>query len=152
MELRILEPHDAPALAQMTNDPRITGMVNFLPETFTTADAEKLIAGDGSGRDHYLGAWLEGMGELAAMIGVHFHDSGETEIGYWVKADLHGRGIASEAAAAAIDMLRTHFPERPIIAECRTANVASWRLLEKLGFHGTGEAGRRPGRERLALI
>ncbi|MCO6186888.1 GNAT family N-acetyltransferase [Rhizobium sp. L1K21] len=151
MSIRLLSSQDSEALAQMTNDPRITGVVHFLPDNFTADDAQTLIVGDGTGRDNFLGGWLSETGELAALIGVHLHESGETEIGYWVKGDLHGRGIATEAVSAVMAALKTAFPERRLIAECRTANVASWKLLEKLGFKGTGEDGARPGRMRLVL-
>ncbi len=151
LAIRILTADDARDLSIMTNDTRITGVVHFLPDDFTPEEAEKLIVGDQTGRDNFLGAWLKDSGEMAALIGVHFHDSGETEIGYWVNAELHGRGIATEAASAILATLKSCLPERRIIAECRLANTASWRLLEKLGFKGTGQDGERPGRMRLVL-
>jgi RimJ/RimL family protein N-acetyltransferase len=41
--------------------------------------------------------------------------------------------------------------ERRIFAECRPQNVASWRLLTKVGFRADGLAGARSGRKRLVL-
>ncbi len=40
-----LERADAAALHRLTDDPAITGAIDFLPEPFTLADAEGLIAG-----------------------------------------------------------------------------------------------------------
>ncbi len=149
LKIRLLKPEDAPSLAVMTNDPRITRIVHFLPEVFTDEDARRLIEGDGTGRDNFLGAYFTEHENPVALIGVHLHHNGETEIGYWVKADLHGQGIATEAVSAVIAALSTTFPGRLLVAECNPVNIPSWQLLKKLGFRETGLPGNRPGRMRL---
>jgi RimJ/RimL family protein N-acetyltransferase len=52
---------------------------------------------------------------------------------------------------ALVNALRKEDADRPIIAECRRENRASWRLLERLSFRPAGRAGERPGRELLIL-
>jgi RimJ/RimL family protein N-acetyltransferase len=151
LRLRILREDDAEALQRITDHPAITGAIHFLSAPFTVSDAQRLIIGRQDGRDCFIGAWRVETGEMAAVIGSHLHGDSEVEIGYWVRASLHGKGFATEAVSAVLSALRRKFPHRQIIAECRTENIASWRLLEKLGFHAAGEAGRRPGRQRLAL-
>jgi RimJ/RimL family protein N-acetyltransferase len=58
----------------------------------------------------------------------------QSELG-WVIAPGHtGQGYASEAAA---EMLRISFEDlglRRVIAQCFADNVASWKLMEKLGM------------------
>ncbi|GAB6845371.1 RimJ/RimL family protein N-acetyltransferase [Methylorubrum rhodinum] len=150
-----LERADAAALHRLTDDPAITGAIDFLPEPFTLADAEGLIAGARHGRDRFLGAWLrqERMKDrtLAGVVGAHLRGEGTIEIGYWVGGAARGRGLAAEAVGGVLGLLRGRFPRRTILAECRPGNVASWGLLHKLGFRETGAEGHRPGRRQLVL-
>jgi RimJ/RimL family protein N-acetyltransferase len=151
LRLSPLTSNDAAALQKITNDPVITHAVHFLPNPFTLEDAAALIISKGDARDCFVGAWDRENLTLVGVIGAHLHGDDEIEIGYWFKSSLHGLGFGSEGARAVIAMLREAFPTRQIIAECRFGNVASWRLLEKLGFRPDGKAGRRPGRQRLIL-
>jgi RimJ/RimL family protein N-acetyltransferase len=151
LRLAPLTAHDAAALQEMTNDPVITHAVHFLPNPFTLEEAAALIIAKKDGRDCFIGAWRCEDIALVGVIGAHLHGDDEIEIGYWIKSSLHGLGFGSEAARAIIAMLREMFPTRQIMAECRVENLASWRLLEKLNFRSSGEAGRRPGRRRLIL-
>ena len=149
--LRILCEDDAKPLQRMTDHPAITGAIHFLSAPFTVSDARLLIVGRQDGRDCFIGAWRMETGEMTAVIGTHLHGDTEVETGYWVRASLHGNGFATKAVGAVLSALHRKFPHRKIIAECRAENIASWRLLEKLGFRAAGEPGRRPGRQRLAL-
>lgn len=146
-----LERADAAALHRLTDDPAITGAIDFLPDPFTLADAEGLIAGGRHGRDRFLGAWLREDRTLAGVVGAHLRGEGALEIGYWVGGAARGRGFGAEAVGGVLGLLRTRFPRRAILAECRPGNVASWGLLHKLGFRETGTEGHRPGRRQLVL-
>lgn len=149
-----LVPEDAPALARLTDDPAITGAIDFLPEPFTLEDAKGLIHGGNRERDRFLGAWIRGEGGAAALVGVvgaHLRGPGFIEIGYWIGGAARGRGFGAEAVGGVLALLRGRFPRRAILAECRPGNVASWGLLHKLGFRDTGSEGHRPGRRQLVL-
>lgn len=152
-----LAPGDAQSLRRLTDDPAITAAVDFLPTPFTLRDAEDLIRRGQQGHgDRFLGAWThrepagtEGEGALVGVVGTHLRGPGAIEIGYWVGGAARGRGFATEAVSAVIGLLAGRFPGRAIVAECRPGNVASWGLLQKLGFRDTGEDGHRPGRRLL---
>lgn len=147
-----LGPENAPALHRLTDDPAITGAVDFLATPFTLADAEALIASGRHGRDRFLGAWSrEEAAPLIGVVGAHLRGEGAVEIGYWIAGGARGRGFGAEAVSATIDCLRRRFPRRVVVAECRPGNVASWGLLHKLGFRETGSEGHRPGRRQLVL-
>jgi len=142
---------DAEALRRLTDDPAITGSVHFLPAPFTLADAEALVRCANSGLDCFFGGWSRDSETLIGVVGVHLRGEREIEVGYWIGSAFQGRGLATEATLGVVAVLRRQFPEREIIAECRRANAASWRVLEKIGFRPTEKAGQRPGRELLVL-
>ncbi|WP_457107224.1 GNAT family N-acetyltransferase [Methylobacterium sp. P5_C11] len=165
LSIAALRRTDAPALRRLTDDPAITAAVDFLPTPFTLQDAEDLIRSGARGRDCFLGAWIRGGAppeaggqadaaglELVGVIGTHLRGTGTIEIGYWIGGAARGRGFAYEAVSAILGCLGERFPARIVVAECRPANVASWGLLEKLGFRDTGEEGHRPGRRLLRRV
>ncbi|GEP03983.1 GNAT family N-acetyltransferase [Methylobacterium oxalidis] len=151
LRVAALVARDAEALRRLTDDPAITGAVDFLPEPFTLADARGLIASARRGSDRFNGVWEREGRALVAVVGTHLRGEGAVEIGYWVGGAARGRGIATEAVAGILDLLARRFPHRSVVAECRPGNVASWGLLRKLGFRDTGEEGHRPGRRLLML-
>lgn len=160
LSIAALGPEDAETLRRLTDDPAITAAVDFLPAPFTLQDAQDLILSGRRGQDRFLGAWTHAAGaphrpteptggDLVGVVGTHLRGAGTIEIGYWIGGAARGRGFAFEAVSAIIEFLGGRFPDRTIVAECRPANVASWALLEKLGFRDTGEEGHRPGRRLL---
>lgn len=140
---------DAEAVQAITNDPAITGAVDFLPDPFTLDHARRLIGKAKPVKDCFLGAKADGA--LVAVIGLHLRGEHGVEIGYWVGGAARGRGYGSEAVAGAVAILRKRFPHRFIVAECRPENAASRGLLMKLGFRDTGDEGHRPGRRIFSL-
>ena len=149
LRIALLAPGDAAALQALTDDPAITGAIHFLGHPFTRADAARLVRGDCHGVDRFFG--VRRGGELIGVIGGGLRGAGEVEIGYWFGSRHWGQGYAGEAVDGFVTLLKREFPGRTIIAECRRDNAASWRLLTRLGFRPTGQAGERPSREKLAL-
>jgi RimJ/RimL family protein N-acetyltransferase len=72
--------------------------------------------------------------EVAGNI-VSFVYSGEREVGYWIGREYWGRGIATRALAAFLDLDR----RRPLYAHVARHNAASIRVLGKCGFGIMGE-------------
>lgn len=152
LRLAPLVAADAEALQALTDDPAITGMVDFLPDPFTLAHARGLIGRGAKGKplkDCFLGAKADGL--LVAVVGLHLRGDHAVEIGYWVGGAARGRGYGSEAVTGAIAVLRARFPHRFVVAECRPENAASRGLLLKVGFRDTGDEGHRPGRRIFSL-
>jgi RimJ/RimL family protein N-acetyltransferase len=102
-------------------------------------DAEAFLA---KPRDPVLPSFLifERTGGAPALVGscgLGRRPSGSVELGYWVATPYWGRGLATEACTALVDIARTlglaclegsHFVDNP----------ASARVLEKLGFEPLG--------------
>jgi len=73
-------------------------------------------------------------GKLAGNIGSWLEDE-KRLVGYWVDRRYWGRGVATEA----LRLFVAECQERPLNAWVATSNVASTRVLEKVGFIPSGE-------------
>jgi RimJ/RimL family protein N-acetyltransferase len=132
-------PEDAPALAAAIADEGIARNLANVPWPYRMRDAEAFLA---SPRDPVLPAMLifertGGAPQLVGSCGLGRRPSGAVELGYWIARPFWGRGVATEAGRALIDIARTlgllqleasHFIDNP----------ASARVLDKLGFESTG--------------
>ncbi len=59
---------------------------------------------------------------------------GTFEIGYWVRADAAGHGLATRAAAALTDLALQQETVRRVLIFCDEANVRSAAIPRRLGF------------------
>ena len=64
-----------------------------------------------------------------------------TEIGYGILPEYEGKGYATEAVAAAVQWAFSQAEIDAVEAETDIENIASQRVLEKVGFHATGQMG-----------
>lgn len=132
-------PEDAKALAMAIADERIVRNLATAPWPYSLRDAEAFLA---QPRDPVLPSLLiiertAGAPRLVGSCGLARRPSGAVELGYWIARAHWGRGIATEACTALVDIARmlgleslegAHFIDNP----------ASGRVLEKLGFEPTG--------------
>ena len=65
---------------------------------------------------------------------VPFTAADRAEIGYWLRADVTGRGLASEAAQAMVDLALTMPALRSVEIRCDARNAASGAVPRRLGF------------------
>ena len=66
------------------------------------------------------------------------------EIGYWVRADRTGEGLATEAARAARDIAAAIAGISRITIHCDERNAASAAIPRRLGFQLAGVMGKEP--------
>lgn len=132
-------PEDAPALARAIADEAIVRNLATAPWPYRVRDAEAFLA---STRDPVLPSFLifertDEAPQLVGSCGLGRRPSGAVELGYWIGRAHWGRGFATEASLALIDIARglglaqleaSHFLDNP----------ASSRVLEKLGFEPLG--------------
>ena len=142
-------PEDAPALATAIADEGIVMNLAGPPWPFRVRDAEAYLA---RARDPILPSLLifertAGAPQLIGECGIGRRPSGAVEMGYWIARAAWGRGFATEACTALVDIARTlrllslegsHFLDNP----------ASGRVLEKLGFEPLGIVAPRRSRAR----
>ena len=132
-------PEDAPALVAAIADEAVVKHLAVVPWPYTLRDAEAFLV---SPRDPVLPALLifertDGEPRLIGSCGLARRPSGAVELGYWISRSHWGRGFATEACGALVDIARalglsslegSHFIDNP----------ASARVLEKLGFTPIG--------------
>ncbi len=132
-------PEDAPALAVAIADETIVRNLATAPWPYRMRDAEAFLARP---RDPVLPSFLvfertDGAPRLVGSCGLGRRPSGAVELGYWIGTQFWGRGFATEACTALVEIARTlglaslegsHFIDNP----------GSARVLEKLGFEAVG--------------
>ncbi len=62
------------------------------------------------------------------------HEAKIAEVGFILKGNAHGRGIASGALKLLKEYALNELKLNKLVAFCSVHNTASYRLLEKLGF------------------
>jgi len=128
-------PEDAPALAMAIADQAIVRNLAVVPWPYSLRDAEAFLA---SPRDPILPSLLifertASEPRLIGSCGLGRRASGAVELGYWISRPHWGRGFATEACSALIEIART-LGLASLDASHFIDNPASARVLEKLGF------------------
>ena len=129
--LRDVTDSDLPILFEQQLDPEATAMA-----VFPSRD-----------RDAFMAHWAKIMvyekniikaisydGEVAGYI-LSWEMEGEREVGYWLGKAYWGKGIATQALAEYVSIVKT----RPLMAHVARHNIGSRRVLEKCGFVVIGE-------------
>jgi [ribosomal protein S5]-alanine N-acetyltransferase len=136
--LREFREDDADALARVISD---SETMKFYPSPFDRAGVEAWIARNCRGYAEYgHGLWamvLKASGEMVGDCGLTVQNVDgvdEIEIGYHVRRDYWGQGLATEAASACRDYGFERLPVERIISLIRPGNVASCRVAEKNGM------------------
>lgn len=130
---------DAPALARAIADETIVRNLASAPWPYGMADAEAFLAAP---RDPALPSFLitertTTAPRIVGACGLGRRPSGAVELGYWIARPFWGRGFATEAGTALVEIARTLKLPR-LEASHFVDNPASGRVLEKLGFIPTG--------------
>lgn len=137
--LRAPRADDAPAVATLANDLRVSAMTARVPHPYSEADAEQFIA------KARAGAFTVTLadGSPIGLCGIDLFRGEQPELGYWLGVPYWGHGYATEAARAVIDHAFDDAAVEALTAGARVSNPASRRVLEKCGFQWTGVELRR---------
>ena len=134
---------DAQTIARLAGDRAVAERTARIPYPYPTADAERFVidtrASNAGGRGAglvitYKDRPLEPIG----CIGLRESARGDALLGFWLSADLWGRGLVTEAAQAIVDAAFTLTDTAAIRASVQVINPAARRVLEKCGFVATG--------------
>jgi RimJ/RimL family protein N-acetyltransferase len=150
IQLRDVQADDLPLFFEHQRDPIAVAMVAFNSRDRAAFDQHwaKLLADDSllkktivvvsavSAENDVVSA-VSAENQVAGNIG-SWTSEGKREVGYWIDRAFWGRGVATEALSAFLDLEQT----RPLYAGVAKHNVASIRVLQKCGFkfHSVEEA------------
>jgi [ribosomal protein S5]-alanine N-acetyltransferase len=137
LTLRPVEPGDTRAFEAFYSDPEVMAIRKY--GVLDAAAARKQLA---TMLDHWteygFGMWVvedKVDGEFAGECGLRWQeDASDVELSYGLLPRFRGRGLATEAARAALDFGIDVLSLARIVALSRGDNVKSHRVLEKLGM------------------
>jgi RimJ/RimL family protein N-acetyltransferase len=131
---------DIPALAEAMDREDVTSNLAHVPWPYSVADAESFLTRDRKLGETNLLIFERTSAEPRLIGGIGLtRDGGQSTLGYWIVPSSWGKGFATEAGRAVIDLARETLRIGQLTAQSLVDNPASGRVLRKLGFHPTGE-------------
>ena len=155
--LRPLAASDAPAIHRISNEPAVRRYLwDDAPVTSArieevVAQSVRMFSEEGVG---LFGVRLRDSAELVGFCGFgHTRDGPkEIELIYELLPELWGRGLATEASRACLRHAFVQAGLDRVVAGADAPNIASLRVIEKLGMKAVGEiAPGQPGTPFFAL-
>ena len=140
--LRHVTLDDLDSIQQCILDPRIYQMVARIPANQSREATKEWILSHSDGReadtDYVYAITLNHV--LIGLIGLHRGTTSDLfEIGYWVSPEAWGYGYATEAGKALLLNLETTKGTQKTLSGYFADNLASGRVLEKIGYSQVGE-------------
>ena len=134
-------PHedDIPELVALANNRHVAEMLARMPHPYGDAEARAYLRASAvreSGVGYAVtlaatGAFIGGASLNPAPDGL--------ELGYWIGEPHWGRGYATEAAHALVDIAFRATDIERLHVSCRVLNAASRRVIHKCGFQYVGQ-------------
>lgn len=134
-------PHrdDLPELIELADNRRIAEMLGRMPHPYGEMEAKAFIA---TARNRGPGCTYaitnSENGAFIGCAGLNVTQRG-LEIGYWIGEPYWGRGYATEAAHALVDLAFRATAIDTLHASCRVINDGSRRVIHKCGFQYAGQ-------------
>ena len=148
--LRRPSPADLDAVFTVHADPRTNTHNPAGPDPDRAASARRLSEWLDHWEDHGFGCWtVEDAGPAGATVGFaglrhsEWRDRPVLNLYYRFSPERWGRGLATEAARAAVTWARAALPDLPVLAMTTERNLASQRTALAAGLE------RRPELEQL---
>jgi RimJ/RimL family protein N-acetyltransferase/catechol 2,3-dioxygenase-like lactoylglutathione lyase family enzyme len=138
--LRPWHSDDGRALVAALDDPEISLWIPVIPYPYRLTDALawfELVKREGDAGRMVAGAITDARdGHLLGAIGLSSISRGNAsaEVGYWVRTDERGRGVATRATALLVEWGFAELELDRIALLADVDNVASRRIARRLGF------------------
>lgn len=144
LRLRAFDPDDVEAVHAYAGDPEVCRFTDWGPNTPAQSQAfiDDALAASAAGRPDAL-TWAvttAGAGNLvgACSVAVSSREHRRGVMGYVLARAHWGHGYATEAAAAVLRFAREDLALERVEATCRPGNVASQRVLRRIGMQQEG--------------
>ncbi len=137
---------DAEAVSRLAGDPAVAGMTARIPTPLPLHEAEAFVirarAANAAGEALVMAVCRRtAPAHLIGVVAVENRPEGRApHLGYWLGRPFWGEGLMSEAAAALVDATFAYAGGQALVSAAMIGNTASRRVLEKCGFHLTGES------------
>jgi RimJ/RimL family protein N-acetyltransferase len=130
---------DAAAVTAFAALPQIAQMTANIPHPYPAKEADSFIfkarAENADGQALHLAITKKsGPRQAFGLVSAVSNDEMEVEIGYVIAPEMWGKGFATEAVRMVVDTVFALSPAMRILANSRSHNPASRRVLEKVGF------------------
>ncbi len=130
---------DAPAIACFARRAEIAQMTATIPHPYPAGEAERFVfkarADNANGKALILVISPKGGARpIIGIVSATLSDAEEVEFGFVLAPAAWGKGFATEAARAMIEAIFALTKAERILANVRTINPPSRRVLEKCGF------------------
>ncbi|MCB1384509.1 MAG: GNAT family N-acetyltransferase [Nitratireductor sp.] len=131
-------PHDEDAeeLALLANNINIARMLAHMPHPYRRKDARDFIARAkrNEGRACVYSITEAESGRLIGVGSLHeISEEPEPHLGYWIGEPYWGKGFATEAARALVDLYFKVTPRPILLVSARINNEASKKIIRKCG-------------------
>jgi ribosomal-protein-alanine N-acetyltransferase len=134
--LRPLDEKDVNAIFAMRSDPEVMRFIREPQNREESANWIELVSSRWATEQIGFCAMVEKPSrKLVGWCGLwRLKETGEIEIGYAVAKEFWGKGYATEAALKFLDYAFEKLEPEKIVAVARAQNMASRRVMEKLGM------------------
>lgn len=134
-------PHedDVAEMVELAGNRKVAEMLARMPHPYGEREARTFIR---SAAERKVGtAYALTLAETGAFIGGAGLNGGprELELGYWIGEPYWGRGYATEAAHALVDLAFRATEIERLHVSCRVLNGASRRVIHRCGFQYAGQ-------------
>lgn len=142
-----------PSLVRHANNPKIADQIFNIDYPYTEENAiERMnfVFQALKQEDRYIFAIADKVhNEVIGEIGIHIADGNKAEMGYWLSEDYWGKGLITEAIAAALrfgfeevglnKIFATHFLENPASGKAMIKNgmVKEGELIDHYFYNGS---------------
>lgn len=130
---------DVPSITGVASLSETARMTATIPHPYPPGTAEQFVfkarSDNAAGKALILVITLKTpLRNVIGLVSTVMTKTNEFELGYILAPSISGRGFATEAVSAFIDTIFNLTKGRVILANTRTINPASRRVLEKCGF------------------
>jgi RimJ/RimL family protein N-acetyltransferase len=142
--LRPWQDEDVPAIVSACQDDEIARWLDQVPQPYTDVDARAYLSmtrrGWSESTHAAFAVTARETGEVIGSLGVHWLDAEQhvAEVGYWVRREARGRGIAARSVRLASRWAFDRCGMERLQLRADEQNVASQRVAERTGFRREG--------------